>query len=128
MDEELKPQPASAPEEPAQLAASAVEERARHASASGRMPTLYIGHGAPPLVDDPLWVAQLEAWARALPRPTAVLIVSAHWENAPLTMGATRTGTPLIYEFCGLPERYYPAKYPSPGAPDLASDVQRLLA
>jgi len=47
MDEELKPQPASAPEEPAQPAASAVEERARHASASGRMPTLYIGHGAP---------------------------------------------------------------------------------
>src|SRR3989475_7744961 len=128
MDEELKPQPASAPEEPAQLAASAVEERARHASGSGRMPTLYIGHGAPPLVDDPLWVAQLEAWARALPRPTAVLVVSAHWENAPLTIGATRTGTPLIYDFGGFPERYYRAKYRSPGAPELAADVRRLLS
>ena len=68
MDEELKPQPASAPEEAADGAASAVAERARHASASGRMPTLYIGHGAPPLVDDPLWVAQLAAWAKAFRR------------------------------------------------------------
>src|SRR2546427_11979102 len=105
MDEELKPQPASAPEEPAQLAASAVEERARHASGSGRMPTPYIGHGAPPLVDDPLWVAQLAAWAKALPRPSAMLIVSAHWENAPLTIGATRTSTPPTYDFCALPQR-----------------------
>ena len=128
MDEELKPQPASAPEEPAQVAASTVEDRARHASASGRMPTLYIGHGAPPLVDDPLWVAQLAAWAKALPRPSAVLIVSAHWENAPLTIGATRTGTPLIYDFGGFPERYYRTQYPSPGAPELAADVRRLLS
>src|SRR5437016_10884241 len=128
MDEELKPQPASAPEEPAQVAASAVEDRARHASATGRMPTLYIGHGAPPLVDDPLWVAQLASWARALPRPAAVLIISAHWENAPLTIGATRSGTPLIYDFGGFPERYYRAQYRSPGAPELAQQVKRLLS
>jgi 4,5-DOPA dioxygenase extradiol len=128
MDEELKPQAASAPEEPVNGAASAVAERARKASASGRMPTLYIGHGAPPLVDDPLWVAQLAAWAAALPRPSAVLIVSAHWENAPLTIGATRTGTPLIYDFGGFPERYYRAQYRSPGAPELAADIRRLLS
>ena len=128
MDEELKPQPASSPEEPANVAATAVTERARGARASDRMPTLYIGHGAPPLVDDPLWVAQLAAWARALPRPKAVLIVSAHWENAPLTIGATRTGTPLIYDFGGFPQRYYRAQYRSPGASELAADVRRLLS
>src|SRR5438128_4226449 len=128
MDEELKPQPANPRVEPAQGVASAVAERARKASASGRMPTLYIGHGAPPLVDDPLWVAQLAAWARALPRPTAVLIVSAHWENAPLTIGATRTGTPLVYDFGGFPERYYRAQYRSPGAPELATQVRQLLS
>src|ERR1700730_3289769 len=123
MDEELKPQPASSPEEAADGAASTVGERARAASASGRMPTLYIGHGAPPLVDDPLWVAQLAAWAKALPRPTAVLIVSAHWENAPLTIGATRTGTPLIYDFGGFPERYYRIQYWAPGTPELRADI-----
>ncbi|MDQ6884515.1 MAG: dioxygenase [Candidatus Dormibacteraeota bacterium] len=92
------------------------------------MPTIYIGHGAPPLVDDALWVAQLAAWARALPTPKAVLIVSAHWENAPLTIGATRTGTPLVYDFGGFPERYYRTRYESPGAPELASDVRKLLS
>jgi 4,5-DOPA dioxygenase extradiol len=128
MDEELKPQPASVPEEPAQGAATTVTERARSASDTGRMPTLYIGHGAPPLVDDALWVAQLTAWAKALPHPSAVLIVSAHWENAPLTIGATRTGTPLIYDFGGFPERYYQTQYRSPGAPELAADVRHLLS
>jgi 4,5-DOPA dioxygenase extradiol len=127
MDEELKPQ-ASSPQIAPDGAAADVAERARRANGSSRMPTLYIGHGAPPLVDDTLWVAQLAAWAKALPRPSAVLIVSAHWENAPLTIGATRTGTPLVYDFGGFPERYYRTRYQSPGAPDLATDVRRLLS
>lgn len=74
MDEELKPQ-RPGPVAPPEGAATEVSERARRVRAGGRMPTLYIGHGAPPLVDDPLWVAQLAAWATALPRPTAVLMV-----------------------------------------------------
>jgi 4,5-DOPA dioxygenase extradiol len=48
-----------------------------------RMPALYLGHGAPPLLDDELWTAQLSAWASELPRPTAILIVSAHWGSRP---------------------------------------------
>jgi len=127
MDEELKPQQQAPAVEP-EGAAAEVAERAQRVKTSGRMPTLYIGHGAPPLVDDPLWVAQLAAWASALPRPKAVLMVSAHWENAPLTMGATRTGTPLVYDFGGFPERYYRQQYRSPGAPELAADVRRLLS
>src|SRR5207245_2422638 len=66
--------------------------------------------------------------AQALPRPSAILMVSAHWEAAPLTMGATRTGVPLIYDFGGFPERYYRTQYRSPGAPELAADVRRLLS
>ncbi|HEY7143634.1 MAG TPA: class III extradiol ring-cleavage dioxygenase [Streptosporangiaceae bacterium] len=127
MDEELK---ARAPEHepvPAQAAAQ-VAERAAAAVMPGRMPAIYLGHGAPPLVDDPLWVTQLEAWARALPRPSAVLMISAHWESAPLTIGATADGVPLIYDFGGFPERYYHARYPAPGAPALASRVRALLS
>ncbi len=52
------------------------------------MPALYIGHGAPPLLDDPIWSGQLAAWAADLPRPTAILIVSAHWESAPVSLSA----------------------------------------
>jgi len=127
MDEELKPQEQSSAVEP-EGAAVEVAQRAQRVHAGSRMPTLYIGHGAPPLVDDPVWVAQLAAWASALPRPKAVLMVSAHWENAPLTMGATRTGTPLVYDFGGFPQRYYRQQYRSPGAPELAADVRRLLS
>jgi 4,5-DOPA dioxygenase extradiol len=109
-------------------AAAAVAERAAAAQTQGRMPAIYLGHGAPPLVDDPLWVAQLAAWAQALPRPRAVLMVSAHWEAAPLTVGATSGDVPLVYDFYGFPDRYYRARYPSPGAPEVAGRVQELLS
>lgn len=92
------------------------------APVTGRMPGLYLGHGAPPLVDDATWVSQLRAWSQALPRPRAILMVSAHWESAPLTIGATRT-VPLVHDFWGFPERYYRATYPAPGAPALADRV-----
>ncbi|GAA3735714.1 4,5-DOPA dioxygenase extradiol [Spinactinospora alkalitolerans] len=91
-----------------------------------RMPVLYFGHGAPPLADDALWTGQLAGWAGGLPRPKAVLIVSAHWEAAPLTIGATAT-TPLVYDFWGFPQRYYEVTYPAPGAPELAASVRGLL-
>ncbi len=127
MDEELE---ASAPEHEVvpDNAADLVTERAAAAVTPGRMPAIYLGHGAPPLVDDPLWVVQLEAWARAMPRPRAILMVSAHWESAPLTIGATRDAAPLIYDFGGFPERYYHARYPAPGAPDLAGRLRGLLS
>jgi 4,5-DOPA dioxygenase extradiol len=92
------------------------------------MPALYLGHGAPPLVDDELWTSQLAAWSADLPRPTAILVVSAHWESAPLTIGATADAAPLTYDFGGFPERYYRTTYASPGAPDLAVKVKKLVA
>lgn len=95
---------------------------------STRMPALYLGHGAPPLVDDALWTGQLAAWAGDLPRPTAILMVSAHWESAPLTIGATDDGVPLVYDFGGFPERYYRAQYRSPGARWLAARFRALMA
>ncbi len=92
-----------------------------------RLPALYLGHGAPPLVDDALWTGQLARWAADLPRPTAILIVSAHWESAPLTVGATADAAPLVYDFGGFPARYYQARYPAPGAPALAARIRALM-
>lgn len=91
-----------------------------------RMPVIFLSHGAPPLADDPLWTRELADWSTALPTPKSVLMVSAHWENDPLTVSATRT-VPLVYDFWGFPERYYQVTYPAPGAPGLAADVERLL-
>ncbi|MEX0985761.1 MAG: class III extradiol ring-cleavage dioxygenase [Actinomycetota bacterium] len=91
------------------------------------MPALYLGHGAPPLLDDPTWTSELARWSASLPKPKAVLMVSAHWESAPLTLGATDDAVPLTYDFYGFPERYYRMTYPSPGAPDLGAKVRALM-
>ncbi|MFG2820456.1 dioxygenase [Kitasatospora sp. NPDC048365] len=96
------------------------------AAAPERMPALYLSHGAPPLADDPVWPGQLAAWSADLPRPKAILMVSAHWEEAPLALGATTT-VPLVYDFWGFPEHYYQVQYAAPGAPRLAEDVRKLL-
>jgi 4,5-DOPA dioxygenase extradiol len=90
------------------------------------MPVIFAAHGAPILLDDPAWVAELAAWAGTLPRPRAILIVSAHWERRPVTLGATHA-VPLVYDFYGFPERYYQTQYPAPGAPHVAARVRQLL-
>jgi 4,5-DOPA dioxygenase extradiol len=94
--------------------------------AAGRMPALYLSHGAPTLADDARWTAELAQWSAELPRPTAVLVISAHWEEAPLAIGATST-VPLTYDFWGFPKHYYQVSYPAPGAPELAARVRGLL-
>jgi len=93
-----------------------------------KTPALYIGHGAPPLLDDPLWSSQLAAWANELERPSAILVVSAHWESAPLTVGSTSGQTPLIYDFGGFAPKYYNLQYRAPGAPDLAARIKGLMS
>ncbi|HET8664470.1 MAG TPA: class III extradiol ring-cleavage dioxygenase [Nocardioides sp.] len=90
-----------------------------------RMPALYIGHGAPPLLDDPLWSSQLSGLAATLPRPKAILIVSAHWESAPVMLSAD--GAPLVYDFGGFPERYYRMTYPTPPAAALAQRIAAMM-
>ncbi|TDC73716.1 dioxygenase [Streptomyces hainanensis] len=91
-----------------------------------RTPVIYLSHGAPPLADDALWPGQLADWSAGIARPRAILIVSAHWEAAPVTLGATTT-VPLVHDFWGFPERYYRVTYPAPGAPELAAAVRGLL-
>lgn len=91
------------------------------------MPSLFLSHGAPPLVDDARWVGQLEKWSKYLPTPTAILMVSAHWESAPLTIGATDSTVPLTYDFGGFPEHYYRVRYDAPGAADLAARIEALM-
>jgi 4,5-DOPA dioxygenase extradiol len=90
-----------------------------------RMPALYIGHGAPPLLDDPVWSRQLSGLAADLPRPSAILIVSAHWESAPVMLSAD--GAPLVYDFGGFPERYYRMTYQTPTATALAQRVAAMM-
>jgi 4,5-DOPA dioxygenase extradiol len=92
------------------------------------MPVGFVGHG------NPLNVALRERaepwrrWGHSLPRPSAVLVISAHWEDSPLTIGRTRDHDELLYDYWGFPEFMYRIRYPAPGAPDLADRVERLLS
>lgn len=103
--------------------APASRHRRAWTPADGPMPALYLSHGAPPLFDDAGWIEQLFAWAQALPRPTAILIVSAHWESAPLSLSASAPGTPLVYDFAGFDRRYFEMTYATPDAGALARRV-----
>lgn len=92
------------------------------------MPAIYLSHGAPPLADDERWTGELRAWGSELPRPKDVLIVSAHWENAPIAVSSTTPHTPLVYDFWGFPQRYYDVTYDAPVAPELVREVAGLLS
>lgn len=105
----------------------APEDSTVQPSPSGRtMPSIFLAHGSPLLLDDRHWMAELRAWADAMPTPRAVLMVSAHWVEKPVALSATTT-VPLVYDFYGFPQQYYDVQYPAPGAPDLAVRVKELL-
>jgi len=91
-----------------------------------QLPVGFVAHGAPTLALDAIKGAPFREWGAALPQPRAILVVSAHFERAPLTIGATET-TPLVYDFSGFPEALYRVQYNAPGAPWLAQRVLALL-
>lgn len=92
------------------------------------MPVLYLSHGAPPLADDATWTTQLHNWSAAIPTPRDILIISAHWEQAPITVSAFERKVPLTYDFWGFPDKYYQVTYDAPLAPELALEVARRTA
>ncbi len=91
------------------------------------MPSAFVSHGSPMLAVDKVRGPELTAWTKALPRPVAVLSVSAHYERRPVTIGTTRT-LPLIYDFGGFPKALYKIQYAAPGAPKLAKRVVQQLS
>jgi 4,5-DOPA dioxygenase extradiol len=72
-------------------------------------------------------MSQLAAWSSELVKPTGILIVSAHWESAPVTISSTAANTPLIYDFGGFAPRFYNMKYETPDAGWLGDLVASLM-
>lgn len=95
---------------------------------TGPMPVVFVGHGSPMnAVEDNTWSRAFVDLGRSLPRPAAILSVSAHWyvDGTFLTADA-RPGT--IHDFGGFPRALREVQYPAPGQVDLARQVQALLA
>jgi aromatic ring-opening dioxygenase catalytic subunit (LigB family) len=96
------------------------------------MDILYVSHGGGPmpLLGDPShrdMVDRLRAFAAELPRPSAILVISAHWE-APVATVTGAAQPSLIYDYYGFPAEAYRIEYPCPGEPGLARQVRDALA
>lgn len=92
------------------------------------MPALFLGHGSPMnALEENHYTAAWEKLGRELPRPRAIIAVSAHWYTrgtAVTAMSMPRT----IHDFGGFPQALHDVRYPAPGSPELAQQIAELLA
>lgn len=96
------------------------------AGRTGRVPSTFVGVGGPRQMEDAVWSQELRTWADSMPRPSSILVFSAHWLQYPVGIGAV-TPAPLTYDYYNFPPHYYQVQYPAPPAPELAARFTGIL-
>lgn len=113
---------------PALMNLSDIEAYADSLPRTERMPAFFLGHGSPMnAIEENEFVAEMRRVGQRVPKPAAILCVSAHWTTRGTkvtAMDAPRT----IHDFGGFPRALYEVQYPAPGDPQLAALAERLLA
>jgi 4,5-DOPA dioxygenase extradiol len=92
-----------------------------------KMPVLFLGHGSPMnAIEENVFVTGWRNIGKTLPKPNAILCVSAHWETRGTCV--TAMDKPMtIHDFGGFPEALYEVEYPAPGSPDLAKETKSII-
>ncbi|MBN8576082.1 MAG: 4,5-DOPA dioxygenase extradiol [Cytophagales bacterium] len=96
-------------------------------TASEKMPVLFLGHGSPMnAIEENEFVAGFRKTGKELPRPNAILVVSAHWETRGTFVTAMQNPK-TIHDFGGFPKALFEVQYPAPGSPELAQETKNTI-